>query len=104
MARTGGTQILTCRDSKIDVHSYRHVGTGGRNVPNGGLISHGLWHDLPDSHLSCAGAFACGQVYVALSRATGTTGLWLQSVPRQQDVKAHKDVLEFYGMAAHTLT
>ena len=43
------------------------------------------------------GAFACGQAYVALSRATGTKGLWLRSRLRQEDVKADPAVLRFYG-------
>ena len=43
------------------------------------------------------GAFACGQAYVALSRATGTKGLWLRSRLSPQDVKADPAVLQFYG-------
>ena len=43
------------------------------------------------------GAFACGQAYVALSRATGTKGLWLRSRLSPQDVKADSAVLRFYG-------
>ena len=43
------------------------------------------------------GAFACGQAYVALSRATGTAGLWMRSRLRPDDVNADPAVLKFYG-------
>ena len=48
--------------------------------------------------LQIDGAFAPGQAYVALSRATGLAGLWLHSHLRAEDVRADPAVLSFYGL------
>ena len=48
--------------------------------------------------LQIDGAFAPGQAYVALSRATGLDGLWLHSQLRAEDVRADPAVLSFYGL------
>ncbi len=42
-------------------------------------------------------AFDYGQVYVALSRVTSLTGLWIKGKAiTQQIVKAHPDVIKFH--------
>lgn len=45
------------------------------------------------------GAFACGQVYVALSRVKNRAGLWMRTELSQKDVRANRDVLDFYGLS-----
>ena len=50
------------------------------------------------AELQIDGAFAPGQAYVALSRATGLAGLWLHSHLRAEDVRADRAVLSFYGL------
>lgn len=47
-------------------------------------------------------AFDCGQVYVALSRATSLAGLWIRGGGvTQAVVKAHPNVVHFYEAAKH---
>lgn len=42
-------------------------------------------------------AFDYGQVYVALSRVRDLQGLWLPQPISPKSIKAHPDVLRFYG-------
>jgi len=44
-------------------------------------------------------AFSCGQAYVALSRLTGFSGLWIGGRGiSQHNIRAHPKALAFYGM------
>ena len=59
-------------------------------------------HKSQGCTLTCAelmldNSFDYGQVYVALSRVKGLDGLWLSKPIRGTAVKAHPDVLRFYG-------
>jgi len=49
--------------------------------------------------LEIASAFDYGQAYVALSRVSSLTGLWLTRPINRQSIKAHPLVLDFYGYA-----
>ena len=60
--------------------------------PAGGVAASGA---RPET---LAGAFADGQVYVALSRVVGLEGLWLSGPPlRREAVRASASVAEFYA-------
>ena len=53
---------------------------------------------LTRAELMLHDAFDYGQVYVALSRVTSLAGLWIRGgTITQRVVKAHPDVIEFYG-------
>jgi ATP-dependent exoDNAse (exonuclease V) alpha subunit len=55
---------------------------------------------LSRAELQLGDAFACGQVYVALSRVVSLAGLWLSGGALKPDaVKAHAAVVEFYAAA-----
>lgn len=59
-------------------------------------------HKSQGQTLTCAElqldrAFDYGQIYVALSRVKGLDGLWLSAPIKTSAIKAHPDVLRFYG-------
>ncbi|CAE8589434.1 unnamed protein product, partial [Polarella glacialis] len=59
---------------------------------------------LSRAELEVDGAFEVGQTYVALSRLTGTDGLWISGrgiIPAR--TKAHPEALAFYEEAAAAL-
>jgi len=51
---------------------------------------------LSRAELSLAGAFECGQVYVALSRVRSLEGLWLRDALPRGAVRVNPKVLEYY--------
>ena len=53
---------------------------------------------LSRAEVDVSGAFACGQAYVALSRVTGTAGLWMRGRLQQKDVRVSEHVKRFYGV------
>eukprot|EP01041_Mallomonas_annulata_P004269 gene4269-8495_t len=52
---------------------------------------------LTRAQLTLADAFDCGQAYTALSRVTGTNGLWLSKPIVNSNIKASPVVLQYYG-------
>ena len=52
---------------------------------------------LTRAEVDVGGAFSFGQAYVALSRVTGSAGLWMRRDLRPQDVSVSREVLQYHG-------
>ncbi len=52
---------------------------------------------LTRAELMISDAFDYGQAYVALSRVRNLDGLWLTKPLNPNSIKAHPDVLNYYG-------
>eukprot|EP00439_Symbiodinium_sp_Y106_P028989 s1648_g3.t1 len=58
---------------------------------------------LTRAELQMDDAFEAGQSYVALSRLTGTSGLWIRGASATNGVRAHEEVLRYYEAAEKKL-
>ena len=59
---------------------------------------------LTRAEVDVGGAFSFGQAYVALSRVTGSAGLWMRRDLRPQDVSVSREVLQYHGYQPQTVT
>jgi len=59
---------------------------------------------LTRAEVDVGGAFSFGQAYVALSRVTGSAGLWMRRDLRPQDVSVSREVLQYHGYQLQTVT